>query len=94
MNRFQVCRPVNKDAEGCQQLAVSLLDKLKDAFGGSYSQRGNNYQYKHPAGVTALVEPRDGEISVDVKLGIMASALGPQIKSEMDKSLDMYLEKE
>lgn len=92
MSDLQVCREVNADAQECQDLAVELLDKLVGKFGGKYKPEGANFRYKHSAGVNAIVMPKAGELSVDVKLGLMTRALAPQLEKEMNRVLDDYLE--
>lgn len=91
MSNIRVCRAHDLGGEGCQNLAVELLDKLVNKFGGSYKPLGNNYTYKHTAGVNATVEPTEDELVVNVKLGIMARAFAPQLEAEMNKVLDDYL---
>lgn len=91
MSNIRVCRELDLDAQECNELAETLLDKLVSAFGGSYQSDGHNYRYKHTAGVNALVEPRDGQLEVNVKLGFMARALAPQLEREMNKVLDDHL---
>ena len=92
MSNLRVCRELDIDEQECQDLAVELLDKLVSKFGGKYKQDGLNYRYKHGAGVNALVEPKAGELSVDVKLGMMTRALAPQFEKEMNRVLDEHLE--
>jgi putative polyhydroxyalkanoate system protein len=91
MSNVRVCRKHDLDETDCQELAEQLLQKLVSKFGGSYSQRGQNYRYRHTAGVNATVEPKAGELVVEVKLGMMARAFAPQLESEMNKVLDDYL---
>jgi putative polyhydroxyalkanoate system protein len=91
MSNVRICRKHDLNENDCQALAEQLLQKLVSKFGGSYSQKGPNYRYRHTAGVNAMVEPKDGELVVDVKLGMMTRALAPQLESEMNKVLDDYL---
>jgi len=91
MSNLRVCRELDVDEQECQDLAVELLEKLVSKFGGKYKQDGSNYRYKHTAGVNALVEPKAGELSVDVKLGMMTRALAPQLEKEMNRVLDDHL---
>lgn len=91
MSNVRICRAHDLDEQECKALAEELLEKLVSKFGGSYSERGSNYQYRHTAGVSANVEPNAGELVVEVKLGIMTRALAPQLESEMNKVLDEYL---
>ncbi len=92
MSNLQVCRKLDIDEQECQDLAVELLDKLVSKFGGKYKQDGLNYRYKHTAGVNALVEPKAGELNVEVRLGMMTRALAPQLEQEMNRVLDDHLE--
>lgn len=91
MSDLRVCREVDVDEQECQELAIELLEKLVSKFGGKYKAEGTNYRYKHTAGVNAFVEPKAGELSVDVKLGIMTRALAPQLEKEMNRVLDDHL---
>ncbi len=92
MTKVNVCRQVNLDRQECATLAVELLDKLVTKFGGAYKSQGSNYHYKHGAGVDAIVEPKEGELLVDVKLGIMARRFAPQLEKEMNRVIDQHLQ--
>jgi len=91
MSKVNVCREVDLDQGECNDLALQLLEKLVAKFGGGYASEGDNYRYKHSLGVNALVEPRSGELNVDVKLGIMARKFAPQFEKEMNRALDEHL---
>jgi len=91
MSNLRLCRELDIDEQECKDLAVQLLDKLVNKFGGKYKADGSNYRYKHTAGVNALVEPKAGELTVDVKLGMMTRALAPQLEKEMNRVLDDHL---
>jgi putative polyhydroxyalkanoate system protein len=91
MSKIHICREHDLDEQACQVMAEELLQKLVGKFGGRYKPKGNKFVYKHTAGVTAEVEPRDGELDVSVKLGLMTRAMAPQLEREMTKVLDEYL---
>ncbi len=91
MSKLNVCRQVDLDQSECNDLAQQLLEKLVAKFGGSYAPDGASYRYKHTAGVNAVVEPKEGELNVDVKLGIMARKFAPQLEKEMNRALDEHL---
>jgi len=91
MSKIHICREHDLDENECQIMAEELLQKLVGKFGGSYKLSGSNFNYKHSAGVKAEVEPKDGELVVNVKLGMMTRALAPQLEKEMNKVLDEYL---
>lgn len=92
MSDLCVCREIDVDEQECQELAVELLEKLVNKFGGKYKSEGDNYRYKHTAGVNAVVEPKAGELTVNVKLGLMTRALAPQLEKEMNRVLDDHLQ--
>ena len=74
-----------------KELAEKLLAKLVNKFGGKISEKGECFVYKHTMGVDAVVEPKEGEFLVDVKLGLMTRSLAPKLETEMNKILDEYL---
>ncbi len=91
MSKIKICRAHSIGERECQNLAKELLNKLVDKFGGSYKTVGENYAYRHTAGVNATVEPKADELVISVKLGMMARAFAPQLEAEMNKVLDDYL---
>jgi len=91
MSKIHICREHDLDEQGCRAVAEEMLDKLIVKFGGSYSADGDNYRYRHATGVDALVEPREGELTVNVKLGLMTRSFAPQLEKEMNLQLDKHL---
>jgi len=91
MSNLKIHREHDLSEEDCRSLAEELLGKLVGHFGGNYNQSGDEYLYKHTTGVKAKVQAKAGELSVDVKLGLMTRALAPQIEREMNRVLDEHL---
>lgn len=91
MSNVHICRAHDLDEQECKVIAEELLQKLIDKFGGRYASEGENYVYKN-TGVTALVEPKQGELVVDVKLGMMTRAFAPQLEKEMNRQLDKHFD--
>lgn len=91
MSKIHISRKHELSRSECQALAEQLLEKLAGKFGGSIKPDGDNYKYKHTAGVNALVEPKDGELVVNVKLGLLTRSMAPQLEREMNKVLDEHL---
>ena len=91
MSRITLHREHQLDKQESRALAEKLLTKLVDKYGGRYDEDDDSFRYKHPAGVNAIVEPKEGEFIVNIKLGIMTRALGPKIEADMDRILDGYL---
>lgn len=90
MSKVHVCRKHNLDDSECRTVAEQLLEKLVGEFGGSYKSEGSNYRYKHATGVNAKVTPKEGELLVDVKLGIMTRSFAPKLEGKINEVLDDY----
>lgn len=90
-SNLRVQREHDLDEVECRAMAEDLLNKLVGHFGGGFNQDGDDYLYKHTSGIKAKVQPKQGELLVDVKLGLMTRALGPQIEREMNRVLDEHL---
>ena len=90
--KIQISRQHDMEHAECCEFAERLLDKMVDKFGGSVSSVGDDYQYNHSTGIKAIVEPRAKELNVNVKLGLLTSALAPKLEGEINKVLDKYME--
>ncbi len=91
MSNIKVCRQLDMDADQCRVVAEDLLERLVTKMGGSYTADGNGYIYQHTTGVKARVEPREGELNIDVKLSLLTRAFGPKLSSEINRQLDKHL---
>ena len=91
MRKLNISRQHDLDQSECQSVAEELLDKLVDRFGGSVSCVGDDYQYQHSTGIKATVEAREGQLNVNVKLGLITSALAPKLESEINRVLDEHI---
>lgn len=91
MSKVHICRQHELDQDRCRDVAEQLLDKLINKFGGSISEEGEDYRYNHPTGIKAKVEPRAGEITIDVKLGMMTRSLAPKLDEAINRVLDEYI---
>ncbi len=88
MSQIKICKQHTLDQQECQVLAEELLDKLVAKFGGSVQAGSSDYKYKHSTGINALVEPRAGELLVNVKMGLLTRAMAPQLEAEINRVLD------
>lgn len=91
MSNVHICRKHDLDEQECKVVAEALLQKLIDKYGGRYRADGENYVYNN-AGVKALVEPKQGELVVDVKLSLMTRSFAPQLEKEMNRQLDKHFD--
>ena len=92
MSSIRVCRKHDLDAQQCGRVAEDLLNKLVQKMGGSYTPEGEHYVYKHSTGVKAKVEPKQGELNIDIKLGLMTRALAPKLEQEINRQLDKHFQ--
>lgn len=90
--KIQISRQHSMELDECREFSEKLMDKMVDKFGGSVSCVGDDYQYSHSTGIKAIVEPREKELNVNVKLGLLTGALAPQLEGEINKVLDKYLD--
>jgi putative polyhydroxyalkanoate system protein len=88
MSNVHICRKHQLPEQECRAVAEELLGKLVDKYGGDVNPDGDNFRYRHSTGMSAVVEPRQGELDITVKLNFLTRAFAPQIKSEISKVLD------
>lgn len=88
MSQIKICKQHQLDEHECRAVAEKLLDKLVTKFGGSVKAGGDDFHYKHSTGINALVEPRDGELLVNVKMGMLTRSMAPQLEAEINRVLD------
>ena len=91
MNKIHICRKHNLDHDQCRSVAEDLLGKLVGEYGGSVRPDGNNFSYRHTSGMKAIVEPKEGELDIKVKLNFMTMAFAPEIKRQINQVLDKYI---
>ena len=91
MSNIHVCKHHDLDEGECRAVAEELLNKLVEKYGGSFTDEGDHYIYKHGTGINAFVQPYEGELSVRVKLGLMTRALGPRLEREINRVLDEHI---
>lgn len=91
MSNIHISRKHNLEHDECQAVAEDLLDQLVAAFGGRVSRDGNNYSYRHTTGLKAVIEPRAGELDINVKLNLMTRSFGPQVEKQINEVLDEHI---
>ena len=70
--------------------AEQLARKLEDKYGVESSWAGDTLKLKR-AGVNGTVLVAEDSLRIDVKLGLLMSAMSGTIKSEIEKALDKAL---
>lgn len=72
-------------------LAVDLLEKLVEKYGGEIEEYDESLSYKHPTGLRGEVVPVAGKISVELKLNLMTRAFAADIEQGINSVLDRYV---
>ncbi|MEM7360108.1 MAG: polyhydroxyalkanoic acid system family protein [Pseudomonadota bacterium] len=91
MSNIHISRKHNLDHDECLAVAEDLLDQLVSAFGGRVSRDGNCYNYRHTTGLRAVIEPKEGELDINVKLNLMTRSFGPQVEQQINEVLDEHI---
>ena len=88
MSNVHITRKHELPEQECRAVAEELLGKLVEKYGGDVNPDGDNFCYRHSTGMSAVVEPRQGELDITVKLNFLTRAFAPQIESQINKVLD------
>ena len=91
MSKLRISRNHQLGLEDCRALAEDLLEQLVTQYGGKVKPEGDNLCYRHTTGMSAVVEPKSGELDVTVKLNLMTRSFGPQIEEQINRVLDKRL---
>lgn len=92
MSNLNIKREHDLDQSQCRELAEDLLGQLVNKFGGSISEKGSCLLYKHATGMKASVEPRSGELDINVKLNLMTRSFAPEIEKRINQVLDEHID--
>jgi putative polyhydroxyalkanoate system protein len=87
---IQVHRKHQLDLPDIRSKAESLANSLADKFGGKFHWQDDQLFYLR-SGVDACISCGSDDISVEIKLGMMMSAIRGTIETEVNNSLDKYL---
>ena len=90
MANIRVLRKHQLDLVDIRAKAEGLADQLAARFGGQHHWRENDLHYKR-SGVDACIACSVEDIVVDIKLGMMMSAVRGIIEAEVKNSLDEHL---
>lgn len=93
MSKVRISRKHDLDSEECRALSEKLLGKLVSQFGGSYSEQGDGFCYRHTTGLKAVVEPTQGQLDIDVQLNMMTRSFAPMVEKQINEVLDDHIGK-
>ncbi|AYF89685.1 polyhydroxyalkanoic acid system family protein [Pseudomonas sp. JS3066] len=90
MSRIQVERSHALGREAVRDKAEKLAERLAREYDVRYQWRGDTLEFKR-SGADGQIEVSASKVRVEVKLGLLLSAMSGSIKREIEKALDEYL---
>ncbi|MBD2837340.1 polyhydroxyalkanoic acid system family protein [Pseudomonas sp. JM0905a] len=90
MSRIHVERPHALGLEAVREKAEKLAQRLAREYDVRYQWRGDTLEFKR-SGADGSIEVSDARVRVEVKLGLLLSAMSGSIKREIERALDEYL---
>ncbi|MEK1943375.1 MAG: polyhydroxyalkanoic acid system family protein [Pseudomonas sp.] len=90
MARITVERSHTLGREGARAKAEELAERLAQEYAVRYQWNGDVLEFKR-SGADGSIEVGDDSVRVELKLGLMLSALSGTIKREIEKGLDESL---
>ncbi|MEJ6612479.1 MAG: polyhydroxyalkanoic acid system family protein [Porticoccus sp.] len=90
MSKILIEKNHNMDELQLQDLIERLGKKLKDKFGGDYQLESNLAHYAYH-GADAKISFDKSMVKVEVKLGLLMSAIRGKIELEINSYLDDYI---
>ena len=90
MATIQIHRKHQLELPDIRVKAENLADSLVTKFGGQYHWQDDSLFYKR-SGVDACISCTSNDVGVEIKLGMMMSAIRGAIETEVNSSLDKHL---
>lgn len=87
MSTISVQRKLNMSQEEAKKLAEQVGNKLENEYGVCFNWKDSEAAIKGP-GVTGACEVGEGDISIKLKLGLMALPFKSRIEEEVNRYLD------
>ena len=90
MSRIHVERSHALSHDAVRAKAEKLAERLAREYDVRYQWRGDTLEFKR-SGADGQIEVGADTVRVEVRLGLLLSAMGGMIKREIEKALDEYL---
>ncbi|MBM7061125.1 polyhydroxyalkanoic acid system family protein [Pseudomonas sp. UL073] len=90
MARIHVERSHSLGRTAARAKAEQLAERLAREYDVSYRWNGDTLEFKR-SGADGRIEVSDDRVSVELKLGLLLSAMSGPIKREIEKTLDEKL---
>ncbi|UTW09567.1 polyhydroxyalkanoic acid system family protein [Pseudomonas benzenivorans] len=90
MTRIAVERPHSLGREAAREKAEQLAERLARDFDVQYRWSGDILEFKR-SGADGRIEVGEDRVRVELKLGLLLSAMGGSIKRQIEEVLDKNL---
>ncbi|MGL4317790.1 MAG: polyhydroxyalkanoic acid system family protein [Pseudomonas sp.] len=91
MTRITVERSHSLGREAAREKAEALAERLAREYAVKYRWVGDTLEFKR-SGADGSIEVSEQSVRVNLKLGLLLSALGGTIKREIEETLDKHLQ--
>lgn len=90
MSRIHVERSHSLGREAAREKAERLAERLASEYDVRYRWNGDTLEFKR-SGADGQIEVGDDHVRVEVKLGLLLSAMSGMIQREIEQALDKSL---
>lgn len=89
---IDIKKPHTMDAEHVREAAQHLIDTLEKDFGVTYQWSGNVVDFScAPKGISGKLTVEPSMLSLNVKLGLLASMFERTLRNEINSYLDRHV---
>ena len=90
MAKVSINYPHTKSMDEAREAANTFAGKLQSKLGVSYEWQGDSMQLERQ-GVNGSLTLSEGNVDIELKLGMMLTPMKGQIESEINRQLAKYL---
>ncbi|MBO3277822.1 polyhydroxyalkanoic acid system family protein [Pseudomonas schmalbachii] len=90
MSHIRIERTHSLGLEAAREKAEKLGERFAREYGLSHGWRGNTLVFQR-TGVDGRIDVSEDRVVVDIRLGLLLSAMGGVLKSEIERGLDKAL---
>ncbi|HSX72526.1 polyhydroxyalkanoic acid system family protein [Pseudomonas subflava] len=90
MSRITVERSHNLGLATAREKAEALAQRLASEYDVTYRWSGDTLEFKR-SGADGTIDVAEDRVRVELKLGLLLSALGGTIKRQIEETLDKHL---
>ena len=90
MSRICIKRSHGLGRSVARERAQALAERLASQYDVKYAWSGDRLEFKR-SGAQGSIDVKDDQVQVELKLGLLLSALGSSIQREIETTLDKSL---